>query len=467
MSILLTPSPPDFALSNPPGSQVPLHARPRQVPHGIRLEAQPATTEGPVEGWKGWGRSIYDGGCYRSWHFEINGHTKLGSGAAAHATEYDSVYVCGAASEDGFAWREVSRSRVEVTSQRGFDGASFFIDPAAPPQERYKVVYCARFPQGEYDEMVRAYLERPLRHRDSRLTWEQRYGLYIMVSPDGENWESVNEPFMLHPSDTDTAVLWDEELGKYVMYTRMFENDRRWIGRTEADDFRNWEPVAPLIWPRLDEPPDHDYYLNGYTRYPQLPEYQLMFPMIYHRFTERSHVQLFGSSDGMVWNEVPGGPVFEPGEPGTWDSEFLGSGKDLMPFGPDRIAIPYTGIPYPHKYPRWQTVWDTWNMGWASWPKDRICAVVAEGEGEFWTQPVVPAGGRIRLNYRAPAAGEIRLGIEGVEGRSAADCDPLTGDEMGRLVTWGGEADLRIPEGKALVLHCRMRSARLFSVYLK
>ncbi len=453
-----------FGVANPPGPQVPLNAHPHQVPHGIRLEAQPATTTGPVAGWKGWGRTIYDGGHYRSWYFEINGHTKLGSGSAAHAAAPDSIYVCGAASEDGFAWREVSRCQVAVTSQRGFDGFGFFIDPAAPPQERYKLVYCARFPAGEHDEMVRAYLERPLRHRDGRLSWERRYGMYFMVSPDGENWTSVNQPFMLHPSDTDTTVLWDERLGKYVMYTRMFESDRRWIGRAQTDDFRAWEPVTPLIWPRLDDPPDWDYYLNGYTRYPELPEYQLMFPMVYHRFTERSHVQLFGSSDGMVWNQVPGGPVIQPGGPGTWDSEFLGSGKDLIPFGPDRMATPYTGTPYPHKYPRWQGVWDAWNMGWASWPKERICAVVADDEGEFWTQTIVPAGGRIRLNYCAPAAGEIRVGIEGVEGRSAADCDPLTGDEMERPVLWGGETDPRIPEGAALVLHIRMRSARLFSV---
>ena len=49
---------------------------------------------------------------------------------------------------------------------------------------------------------------------------------------------------MLHPSDTDTTVLWDPALGKYVMFTRMFREDRRWIGRAEADDFRRIVLVA-------------------------------------------------------------------------------------------------------------------------------------------------------------------------------------------------------------------------------
>ena len=453
-----------LGVGNPPDPPVPLHASPRYVPRGIRLEAQPAITEGPVDGWKGWGRTIYDGGCYRSWHLEINGHTKLGSGSSAHADAPGSVFVCGVVSDDGYNWREYSRSRIEVTSQRGFDGVTFFIDPTAPAAERYKMVYCAQFPQGEHDDMMRDYLARPFRHRDTRLSWERRNGMFCAVSPDGEHWTSVNEPFMIHHSDTDTTVLWDENLGKYVIYTRMFRDDRRWIGRAEADDFREWTPVTPLIWPTPSQPPDRDYYLNGYTHYPNLPEYQLMFPMVYHRFTERSDIQLFGSNDGIVWNEVPGCPVLRPGKPGSWDSEFLGSGKDLMPFGSGRVAAPYSGTPYPHKYPRWQHVWDAWNLGWASWPKDRLSAVVADWDGEFWTLPIVPAGGRIFLNVSAPAAGEIRLGIDGVKGRSVADCDPMVGDQMARSVTWRGASDMRTQEEQPVVLHIQMRAAKLFSI---
>lgn len=455
-----------LGVANPPEPPVPVHAHPYRVPHGIRLEAQPATTEGPV-GWKGWGRIIRDGGNYRSWHFEINGHSKLGSGSAAHTGQPDSVFICGVESADGFEWREVSRCRIQVASQRGFDGVGFFIDPVAPPEERYKLVYCATFPEGAHDDMVRAYLERPARHRDERISWERRYGLFCAVSADGESWTSVNKPFALHPSDTDTTVLWEEHLGKYVMYTRMFENARRWIGRAEAVDFREWSPVAPVVWPGPAAPPDRDYYLNGYSRYPGLAEYQLMFPMVYQRFTERSDIHLFSSGDGVSWSEVPGGPVIRPGAPDAWDSEFLGSGKDLMPFGPDRVAIPYSGTSFPHKYPRFQSVWDSFDMGWASWQRDRICAVVADGEGEFWTQPVLPAAGRIRLNYRAPTAGVIHVGIEGVDGRSAADCDPLTGDQIDRVVTWGGAADpLTEVQGKPVTLHIRMRCAELFCLDL-
>ena len=90
---------------------------------------------------------------------------------------------------------------------------------------------------------------------------------------------------MHHCSDTDTTVLWDEAFQRYVMYTRMMRQGRRWIGRTESEDFISWEPVRPIISPRLDDPPNSDFYVNGYSRYPGLPARQLMFPMGYHQAT--------------------------------------------------------------------------------------------------------------------------------------------------------------------------------------
>ena len=71
--------------ANPPGDPVPLHAEPTDIPHGIRFVAQPARKAGLMSDYRGWGRVIHDGGRYRSWYLEINGHSKLGSGSAAHA----------------------------------------------------------------------------------------------------------------------------------------------------------------------------------------------------------------------------------------------------------------------------------------------------------------------------------------------------------------------------------------------
>jgi hypothetical protein len=189
-----------------------------------------------------------------------------------------------------------------------------------------------------------------------------------------------------------------------------------------------------------------------------------MFPMVYMRYTERSEVRLYSSADGIAWSQVPGRPVIEPGAPGEWDCEFIGSGKDLVPFGPGRIAIPYSGTTYPHKHPRWPAVWDAWNLGWAWWPEDRLCGLQAEYQGEFWTVPVVPAGRQVRLNFRTPMAGMVRVGIEGVAGRSVEECDPLVGDRVDQVVTWRGQPELGAPVGQPVVLRLQLRCAELFSV---
>ena len=76
-------------------------------------------------------------------------------------------------------------------------------------------------------------------------------GMFAAVSGDGLNWTAVPEPLTFHASDTDTSVLWDEGIERYVMYSRLMRDGRRWIGRAEADDFGHWGPVRPVVCPRM------------------------------------------------------------------------------------------------------------------------------------------------------------------------------------------------------------------------
>jgi hypothetical protein len=132
--------------------------------------------------------------------------------------------------------------------------------------------------------------------------------------------------------------------------------------------------------------------------------------------------------------------------------------------GADRIGIPYHGTPYPHKYPRWDEVYDSWRWGWGWWPVDRLCSVTADREGEFWTPPGPASGAGLRLNCRTHRAGEVRVGIEDAEHHRTLDCDPVRGDVRDHVVTWKGRSDTGDLSGREVVLHVRMRAAELFSV---
>jgi len=436
--------------------QVEAHAGTDFVPHGIRLVAQRANKTKPLPKgtFSGYSRIIFENGLYRAWYLDAK---------YPHPKAMPlSVEVCYVESKDGFEWTQPARGQIEVSGRKGFDGFTTFIDSKGPLDERYKAVYTATPPKEEWPSIWEKYQRVHPRYRDTRINADNVRCMYGVVSPDGIHWKSIPEPLMVHMSDTDTSIYYDAWLDRYVMYTRLYWQERRWIARAEAEDFRHWGPVQPLIWPRLDGPLSDDIYTNGRTEYPGLPQYHLMFPMIYHRYTQTSEVRLFSSADGICWNEVPGGPVLSPGALGEWDSEFISVGKDLVPLGNDRVGILYHGTSYPHKYPRWKGILEAGRTAWAWWPKARLCAVVADEEGEFYTFPLVPAGRELRLNVRTRHGGAVRVGLVGIPGRTADDCDLIIGDSLTMPVRWKGQFDIGVKEGESVTLHFKLRAAELF-----
>ena len=449
-------------VAGPPEPQVEAIARTGFVPHGIRLVAQKAKKIEPSSKSSRRGpRVIFENGLYRSWSFNVT--YPPGRNLGAYSTDLPtSVEISYHESKDGFEWLDKARCPIDVPGQRSFDGFTFFIDAKGPSEERYKFVYMAVPPESERTTLWEKYSKLHPRYRDMRLR-ENHFGcIYAAVSPDGIHWKPIPRPLMVHWSDTDTSVYYDSWLDKYVMYTRLYPYERRTIGRAESEYFHNWGPVTPLICPSLHGSLSDDIYTNGRTEYPGIPDYHLMFPMVYHRWTQTSEVRLYASADGICWNEVPGGPVIAPGEPGEWDSEYIVAGKDLVPLGNDRIGIPYAGTSFPHKYPRWQNVLGTGRSTWVWWPKGRLCAVVADEEGEFATFPVTPAGRELRLNVRTRRAGEVRIGLVGIPDRSIEDCDPICGDDLAMPVHWKGQTDIGSKEGEKVTLHFKLRAAEIF-----
>ena len=444
-----------------PGSDVPeveAISSKRFLPYGIRLAAQPATKEEPFpSGQEIPGQVIHDSGRYRSW--------------SLNASEGNILY---RESDDAYEWSAPVECPFETHGETPIGEGGFFIDPAAAPGEGYKLIYNARVPDNDYDRFHQRVVESPRPYRDQRMVMRTKArglgSIYGAVSADGLHWKGLAEPLLMHLGDTDISLYYDGELNKYVAYSRIFRQDRRWIGRAESDDFRNWGPLVPMIRPELDDSPFVDVYLNSRSEYPGLPDHHLMFPMFYNRNDESSVVHFYSSEDGFSWGRVPGGPILSPGAPGDWDGSFIYAGRHLVPLGSDRIAVPYSGTSYPHKYPRWQTVSDAWRSAWAWWPKDRLCAVVADQQGEFYTPSRVPAGRQLRINARVERGGEIRVGIDTTSDGSSPDeqqrrichCDPIFGDHMAKTVTWNGESDTGLKEEEPASLHFSLRAAEIF-----
>ena len=158
----------------------------------------------------------------------------------------------------------------------------------------------------------------------------------------------------------------------------------------------------------------------------------------------------------------------EPGPEGSWDGGCLFASFGLTEIPGERVALPYTGYRFPHKFPRYVRVGE---IGLAVWRKERLVALTAPEEGEFYTRPMVLRGSTLHVNFQARRAGGIQVEVlqrgKTIKGRGWQDCDVLWGDSLQAAVTWKGQSDLGVPAGQAVQFRFRLRAAKLFSFDVK
>lgn len=444
------------------------------MPLGIRLVAQRAEKTEPVLTpekanaiFLFAGTVIHDDGRYRLW-YDCWPREHIGSGQMGNFN-----YVRYAESDDGMDWKLPSLGLIEcegsrannvvygpsLTPETGYHGGCVFKDPSAGPSERYKSFYLGQIPE---KALARYKEERPGDLDGSDLP----YAIYGAVSPDGLSWKPIPEPLVAQTSDTHNVCTYDAARGKYVAYCRSWFFNRRTIGRMETEDFRRFPLPEELFWPNAQMAPYDLWYANAKTIMPGTTDYHVMFPMRWRLTEDQFDFHLATSPDGIVWGFVPGGPVCEPGAPGAWDGGVVAPGLGLMDLPGDRMGLLVAGSPVPHKYPRRPPMGA---LAWAWWQRDRLVALEAEIEGSFALWPLKFRGRTAHLNFRTRIPGFIQVEAVGSDGkvlpgRGFDQCDRLNGDFLDQVVTWAGQADIGHPEGEAVTLRFRIRSAELFAV---
>lgn len=459
----------------------PLMLEHHNIPTGISLIAQRATKSEPIltpevtrEPMIGPLTVVHEQGRYRLWYEATNvediGNDRMGLWQRLRYAE----------SDDGMTWRLPEVGIVEhkgskknnivyggtLTPETGYHGGCVFVDPSAPPKERYKAFHLGHV----LPEVIEDFRRKRPDAVDPFLLHEKRIpAIYGATSPDGLCWTAIPDPLVVQTSDTHNVCTYDAATQKYVAYVRSWFFHRRTIGRMETDDFRRFPLPEELVWPNAMMPPYDLWYTNGKTMMPLTSDYHVMFPMRWTLPEDKFDFHLMTSPDGIVWGFVPGGPVCEPGARGTWDAGVVGAQLGLVRLPGKRMGVLYNGTPVPHKYPRCPPL----GAGaWALWPEGRLVALHAPQDGSFQLHPLLFQGREVHLNFRTAIAGFVQieaLGPDGqpLPGHSFADCDLLNGDELDRVVTWRGRADLGHADGAPVRLRFRMRSADLFSVEFK
>jgi hypothetical protein len=424
------------------------------APHGIRIVAQKPQILGPLD--RPHRMILRDGKLYKGWT--------------------DSDYY---ESHDAIHWEKKAALKLGDATKDGF--YQVFIDPSAPPAERYKATWTGSITRAEFDAF-RA--KRPK-------GWEPRALLHLAekgeaaclrggVSPDGVHWTTLPSPIVVEYCDTWNTAYYDPALREYVLYTRQwsigprtdrFPPDirnswtgvgRRAIGRTASRDFREFTPSEMILEPTPDMLPSEQLYTNCRTAIPGAPDQHLMFPSIWNgSVDDTTRIALASSHDGKVWHWVPGGDLLRTGPFGRWDGGCVWATPDLIELPNGDWALPYLAHTLPHKYPRGRNVGST---GYAVWPKGRLVAVEAEDHGEFTMITLVVPGRKLKLNALTLRTGWVKVEVLGVDGRGMADCIPLIGDQYWTTVTWKSGDTLGIKEGQAVTLRMEMKQAKVFGL---
>jgi hypothetical protein len=449
------------------------------APHGIRLIAQSAQRGKPIitreKPWEKMGIGgtslIHDGSKFRLWT------TSQGADKEHYGCYFEST--------DGRTWTRPELGLVDFQGSNQNNlfkapGGYIFIDPHGPEAERYKSLWAARTDP----KIIEGYRKRgrPISVYAAEEDPGRFHSIRAAVSPDGFHWTELTDPISVEVSDTQIIAYYDEQLKKYVMFTRaqllgprapgttrptgrMHDFlGRRAIGRAESDNFHEFPLSELIIQPEAGRPPTDTYYTNCKTTVPGAPDQHLLFPTIY-RADDTTRIEVFSSNDSKAWSKIPGSPVIGTNKFGQWDGGCMFAFPSLVELPNGDWALPYTGFVYPHKYPRGAWAYD---IGMAVWPKGRLVALEAPDAGEFTTVAFIPPGKKLRINALTKRAGSILVEACDVDakplpGRSFEDAHPIIGDQYRTPVTWKGGDELGAAEGSAVVLRVRMEKAKLFS----
>ncbi len=429
-----------FALSTTPGKK-----------DGVVLEPE---RPWEAQGVWAWGSVIHEAGVVRLWYDAVGDD---GVWRMAYAASTDGLHFV----RPDLGLYEIAGSRknnVCFVAPKGYHAGTVFRDPAAPPDEQYRLVYGGGGPIGDT-----AYLH-----------------IAGAVSPDGLDWEHVADEITPWYTDTMNVCFWDEARRKYLLYVRYWtgklryeqgrllgreDYGKRGVGLAESDDFRRFPAPRLILAPDEQDPPDMDLYNSAARRYPLAENAHLMFISAFYHDPDFLDIQLATSRDGVSWQRLARQPLLRLGDAEAADSQqmYMHAGEAVVG---DEVWLYYGGAGVPHGacYPGQAT----FRIFRARWLRDRFAGWETGREGgELVTKPIVFGGRRLELNFDASAGGLVRVGIEGpegepIEGFGPGDCAVLCGNHLRAGVEWAG-GDLSALSGRPVRLRFVARAAKVYS----
>jgi len=390
-------------------------------------------------------------------------------------------YTCLATSRDGIHWEKPNLGLVDYKGSKKNNilprCGTPFIDPKAPPRERFR-------------GLCLVYKNKPL----------EECGVFLVSSPDGIHWDEQAIRVLPFGPDTQNQVFYDTRLNKYVAYLRSWDPLRK-VVRCEIDNLLAPWPYTPIaksrhLWGKdrpavpskemptaleydIYDPLETDIYTPCVFQYPWADDAYFAFPSMYYHFPEPPigkygndgllDIQLAVSRNGIRFHRPDRRPYVELGPYGDNDSGQIYMGIGVVRIGKE-IYQYYGGYSFTHgEYTDKPDLKNAGAVYLVIQRLDGFMSADAAYQGGILTTPTIKfSGRRLVLNVNTSALGQVCveiLGADGlpIEGFSASDCEPIRGNHIAKVVTYGGKDNISNLAGKPIRLYFIMRSAKLYS----
>jgi hypothetical protein len=352
-----------------------------------------------------------------------------------------------------------------------------YVDQNNDPLDCFDVLCLAGTPLAEKGHVMTLY-DYGRKHRGSYA--EEIPSAAIGFSQDGLHFE-VNEKtcWIPHHSDTGNPIVYSPWSGRYMIYCRPEQTDRR-IDVVTTTDFVTFNPPESILQPDAEDPVGREFYgLN-----PVL--YDDMFVGTLWIFdtepTEKGHVRMQGTNEvqlaysynGRNWYRASREAFIPRSSAGTQ------SGGSVYAYQP--VRTPDSRL----LFCAMVTCMDH-GTGIGNTPAERmrtLCRTylyqlrldgfaylkTRARQGWIHTKAVQTRGGELKVNARTTPSGYVKAAVldpatfEPIPDYTLEDALPLTGDELFGTVRWRERGNLDELKGRSVILEVHVREGELYAL---
>lgn len=382
----------------------------------------------------------------------------------------DEETTCIAFSTDGVHWSKPELGLFEV---EGSKENNVILAHEAPVTHNFSP-FIDKNPDGKPGEKYKA------------LGGTGKSGLIAFVSPDGIHWKKVQEAAVFSNGvfDSQNVAFWSESEKQYVCYFRTWSDGGfteykgyRSVSRTTSKDFIHWTDPVKMTFG--DNPLEHLYtqQTSPYYRAPQI------YVAIGARFMPNRQVlndeqaealnvnpKYFKDCSDAIIMTSRGGDRYDR----TFMESYIRPGIGLQNWvsrsNYPALNVVQTSDTEMSVYVNENYAQPTAHLKRYSMRIDGFASLHAGYVGgEITTKPFTFLGHELEINYSTSAAGSVRIEFQNENGKpipgfEMENCQEIIGNEIKRIVTWSGNADVGSLAGQKVRLKIHLKDADMYAL---